>query len=156
MCFMLIIMITLWIGTQWNCNNFVLAKGSVRELQQKRHHSPGKLLFPLSLKRDSTVLPELMSSKPANCNITRMFISSFSRACRCWWKYPNYKMNTTTHYNLIFYVCKDGGTKQCPSFPADTNTGERGQQQTDLGNKREVPQGESFSVSLLVQTHSHS
>lgn len=29
-CFMLML-IALWIGTQWNCNNCVLAKGSVKK-----------------------------------------------------------------------------------------------------------------------------
>lgn len=78
-CFMLML-IALWIGTQWNCNNCVLAKGSVRK-KKKKKDSPGKELFLRSLKRDSNVLPELMSSKPANYN-TRIFISCSSTASR--------------------------------------------------------------------------
>lgn len=85
MCFMLIMLIALWIGTQWNHNNFVPAKGSE---QKKNDRSTGKVLFPRSLKRDSNALPELMSSKPANYNIIRIFISSFSAALRCWMEIP--------------------------------------------------------------------
>lgn len=48
--------------------NNVLAEGFARILLEKKNHSPGKEHFPLSLKRDSNVLPELMSSKPANYN----------------------------------------------------------------------------------------
>ncbi len=55
------------------------------------------VLFPRSLKRGSNVLPELMSSKPANYNIIRIFISSLSAASRCSY-YPNYKINTIAHY----------------------------------------------------------
>lgn len=38
-CILLIMLIALWIGTQWNSNNFMFAKGSVRELQQTKKRS---------------------------------------------------------------------------------------------------------------------
>lgn len=40
-CFMLIMMI----GTQWKCNNSVPAKGSVRELREKKIFTMGTALF---------------------------------------------------------------------------------------------------------------
>lgn len=70
--------IALWIGTQWNSNDFLLDKGSGSEVQQKKRSFSRENSPPSELEERQ---PELMN----NYNIIIILISSVSTAFWCWW-----------------------------------------------------------------------
>lgn len=111
-CFMLIMLIALWIGTQWNCNNCVLAKGSVRALlgkEKKKKIHQGKSSF-FGAWRE-TAMCYLNWWAVTQLIIIQGYSSAVSVLPQGGWKYYNCKINTNTHYKweskyvIIYVLC---------------------------------------------------